>query len=253
MSSNQPVFQHAELDGNPFHLQGSGPTGVLCIHGLTATTTEVRPLAEYLNANGFTAFAPLLPGHGTSPEDLNKATWMDWIDEAKKGLTVLKQSCASVYVAGESMGGLVALWLAAHDPQIQGALLYAPAISIRNDWAAGIISRFIPFIQKRSTDDSMPWKGYYVNPTRAVYQLFLLQKEIRSHLHKVNQPVLIFQGALDQTVIPEGALEILKKINSEKKGLIWLKDSTHCLLLDREQAYVFSLSCRFIQSTVDKA
>ena len=57
---------------DPFAL-GSGPDACLLLHGLTGSPAELRPVGEALAQAGFRAVGPLLPGHGTSPEDLGKA------------------------------------------------------------------------------------------------------------------------------------------------------------------------------------
>ena len=57
---------------------GSGKNksvGVLLVHGYTGSPASMRPWAEYLNQRGFTVRVPLLPGHGTKPEDLNEVKW----------------------------------------------------------------------------------------------------------------------------------------------------------------------------------
>ena len=60
---------------------GSGKNksvGVLLVHGYTGSPASMRPWAEYLNQRGFTVRVPLLPGHGTKPEDLNEVKWEQW-------------------------------------------------------------------------------------------------------------------------------------------------------------------------------
>ena len=74
--SNEYILR-PDLDGNSFYHQGNS-TGFLLIHGFTASTAEVRPLADRLTELGYTVSAPLLPGHNTHPDDLNKTKWQDW-------------------------------------------------------------------------------------------------------------------------------------------------------------------------------
>ena len=50
-----------ELEGGSFFWK-NGETGVLLLHGLTATTAEVRPLAKSLLKEGYTVSGILLPG-----------------------------------------------------------------------------------------------------------------------------------------------------------------------------------------------
>ena len=76
---NMAFIKNPQLDGNPFFYKGN-KVGFLLIHGFTATTTEVRLLADKLHKDGYTVSAPLLPGHMTTPEDMN--TVPGWIGMA---------------------------------------------------------------------------------------------------------------------------------------------------------------------------
>ena len=80
MKNLPPIFQHPELIGNNYFLKGNKfpEYALLFIHGFTATTVEVRLIAKYFNDQGFTVCAPLLPGHGSTPRDLNRKSWKDW-------------------------------------------------------------------------------------------------------------------------------------------------------------------------------
>jgi len=64
MKKLENVMKNPQLDGESFFFEGN-EIGVALFHGFTATTAEVRPLAEYLRSFGYTLSAPLLPGHGT--------------------------------------------------------------------------------------------------------------------------------------------------------------------------------------------
>lgn len=94
------VLRNPQLDGAPFYWKG-GSTGVLLCHGFTATTAEVRLLAKTLYENGYTVTAPLLPGHGTSPEDCNRFTWQDWYACIEHTYQQLANDCHRV-VIGEN-------------------------------------------------------------------------------------------------------------------------------------------------------
>ena len=68
--AEEDFILNPELEGGSFFWKG-GETGVLLLHGLTATTAEVRPLAKRLLNEGYTVSGMLLPGHGTTPENLS--------------------------------------------------------------------------------------------------------------------------------------------------------------------------------------
>ena len=44
-----------------FYLQGSEEKGVLLVHGLTGTPSEMRFIGKQLHKMGFTVYAPTLP------------------------------------------------------------------------------------------------------------------------------------------------------------------------------------------------
>ena len=65
-----------------FHRGKPGGIGVLMIHGLTASPTEVAPLFEYLESHHpeWSLSSPLLPGHGTTVQDLRRVGCDQWIE-----------------------------------------------------------------------------------------------------------------------------------------------------------------------------
>jgi carboxylesterase len=251
MPTGNPNLHNPEYDGNSFVLEGSS-TGVLLFHGFTATTLEVRGLAEYIHTQaGFTVAAPLLPGHGTSPEDLATRHFQEWLDAAENAFTSLRSTSSTVFVGGESMGGLLALYLAANHPEIVGILLFAPALIIHGLLEAKLLKWFIFGSSKNNlekpADGFLPWQGYSMNPLQAVSELGKLQSFVRKILIKVSQPAIIFQGDRDETIDPKGINTILQSISSTHKQLIAVENCGHCVLLDVQHPRINQLSLQFIQ------
>lgn len=242
------------LEGGNF-LWEAGPVGVLLIHGFTATTAEVRLLAKRLHDAGYTTAGPLLPGHGSQPEDLNRCKWKDWACTAEEAYCELSERCMHVIVTGESMGGLMALYLAAHHPEIAGVITYAAVLrllmSSKNRIKLRLLTPFVPYIPKIPKGNDNIWQGYSVNPLKGVLQLIALQKEVRSLLPKVHQPLMVMQGKLDTTVHPQAPAEIIQKAGSRCKELYWLKNTTHRVVLDQELDLVTELTLKFLQKAVE--
>src|SRR5580704_6211348 len=105
-----------------------GPHGVLVIHGFTGSPQSVRPLADAIAAAGFAVELPLLPGHGTVIEDLLPLGWSDWSDAGESVYRDLVSRCDGVGVVGLSLGGALAVWLAAHHPEIRALVAINPAV-----------------------------------------------------------------------------------------------------------------------------
>ena len=138
MSEND-FIKNPHLEGSDFYWSGN-QIGVLMIHGFTATTAEVRLIAKRLHQAGFTVAGPLLPGHGTHPDDLNQARWPMWLEKVKSFYDKLVKNCSQIFVIGESMGALLALELAAQHPEIMGLMLFAPAMKVNRLWLAPLLA-----------------------------------------------------------------------------------------------------------------
>lgn len=246
-----PIFQNPESDGGTFFWPGkpNQKTAVLLLHGFTATTVEVRPMAKFLNQQGFTVAGPLLPGHGVSPDELNHVHYSDWIAAAENTYLELCKNYEKVFVLGESMGGLCTLWLGAQHPEITGMMVFAPALNIHKLWESRLLWPFVRFMHKKNIDLSSPWQGYNVVPLRAAAQLHKFQRCIKKRLPDVQQPIIIFQGKLDKTIDPASSVEVLEWVSSVAKELVWLEDSSHCILLDKQMDFVKPLCLDFIQKS----
>ena len=244
-------LRNPHLDGSAFFWP-NGDVAVLCLHGFTATTVEVRKMAEFLFEQGYTVKAPLLPGHGTSPIDMNKTRWQDWFAVAEESLKDLLMNYRKVLVLGESMGGLLTLHLAAKYPEVSGILLFAPAIRISNLWLAKFLWPFIPSLKKKPPDNDLPQQSYTAFPLRAAASLHKLQIIVHSELKNIYTPVRIFQGKHDDTIDPLGAVFAYERIGSEDKDLIILSESCHLILLDKQMPQVQEMTHEFIQKVLSE-
>lgn len=251
------ALHNPHLDGKPFFWK-AGSVGVLLSHGYTATTAEVRLLAERLHEKGYTVAAPLLAGHGTKPADLNHVTWRDWVASAEETYAQLKTHCEKVFIGGESMGGLVALRLASVHPEAAGVLLYAPAIQLimspLDKIKLYVGSLFLPYTLRESLDTSDKWQGYHPElPLKGIVQLLKFQSIVCASLPQIRQPVLVFQGRKDMTVAPTVGDQILQGVSSRVKEHHWMERSAHAILLDCELDAVTELTLRFMKKLIQSS
>jgi carboxylesterase len=248
-----PALHNPHLEGNPFFWE-AGSVGVLLSHGYTATTTEVRLLGKRLHEKDYTVAGPLLAGHGTRPADLNQVSWRDWVDSAEKIYEPLASRCEQVFIGGESMGGLVALYLAIQHPQALGVLLYAPAIKLTltslDKIKLYIGSLFMAETPRSSLDSADKWQGYPGLPLKGAIQLLQMQDTVRKLLPKIKQPIVVFQGRNDMTVHPTAGDIILQGVNSSFKEHHWMERSTHAIMLDCELDAVTDLTLRFMDKVL---
>ncbi len=247
---SNPNLHNPHLDGDSFFLPG-GPVGILLSHGYTATAAEMRPLAEKLHEKGYTVAGPLLAGHGTTPQELNRANWQEWVANGQELLDRLFETCEQVWVGGESMGGVLALYLAAKNPKVKGLLLYAPAIKLTmtpiDKIKLYLVAPFIEQNPRSGLDNPDKWQGYPAVPLKGVIQLLQFQKATLPLLPKVTQPVLIFQGRLDGTTAPQAEEIIMNNISSTIKKHYWMEKSHHTLILDVELDEITARTIEFIE------
>jgi len=108
----------------PFHI-GSGETVIVCIHGFPGSPAEFHPLAERLSDLGWAVDVPLLPGFGSQIDTLPRQTNQIWLASLLERVAELRRDYHQIILVGNSMGGALALQVAAHAP-INGLVLLAP-------------------------------------------------------------------------------------------------------------------------------
>lgn len=242
---------------NDWHAEGKGAnksTGILLVHGFTGSPASMRPWAEYLNQHGYTVTVPLLPGHGTRPEDLNMVKWQEWPAKVENDLNVLLQSCEKVFICGLSMGGGTVLNVATrYSKQLAGIILVNPMIHVKlvPHQLAWVISRFQKMRDSVGDDIKRPgiteW-GYDSLPAVGVHQLLKMLSYTRKRLHDVTAPLQLFHSADDHTLPVSNTEIILAGVGSREKNRIELVNSYHVATLDYDQEIIFENSRIFIQS-----
>ena len=243
----------------PF-LLGEGRNAVLLIHGFTGTPYEMREFGEYLARRGFRVHAPLLPGHGTSKEDMIKTDRTDWIEGAQQSLRLLlEEAPENVFVSGLSMGGTISLYLGATHPEINAVAPICAPIYL-HDWRLRLlpifkhIFRYFPFEQPVDILD----KSLLENPVAiearkkygqpaipSVIELLALIRETREKLTDIRLPILVIQARKDGLVPPSNAEYIFRNVASLDKRILWLENSAHVATLDFEKHTLFREAADF--------
>ncbi len=250
MKTRPPYFQNPHLDGSPIFWP-AGPKGILLLHGFTATTTEVRILAESFRELHWTVSAPLLPGHGTQPQEMNRTKYQHWMHCVDDAYLVLAKKCRIVVVAGESMGAVLCLYLSQKYSGISAILLFSPAIKIKNLRFAKYTKYFIPILEKPHNDsEDKVWQGYRVYPMKAAHEFNKLQKIVCKGLALIKQPALILHGNYDKTIDPDGSQMIFDRIRSQTKQIIHLSQSGHVMLLGPEIEDIIGITRNFLKNEV---
>jgi esterase/lipase/1-acyl-sn-glycerol-3-phosphate acyltransferase len=220
--------------GRPALLRGHGSNraiGVLLIHGFSASPGEVMPLAKTLNGQGFTVYVARLRGHGTSPYDLQQRSWQDWYDSVRRGYAYLQTMTNIQFVGGMSTGGALALYLAVHEPTVQGVFAIAAPIKLTNRaiHLAPIVKTVRGFVSSNPANANT---NYLAFPVQALHELLQFISVYTKTLKEITVPTLLIQARGDPTVRPDSAQYIYTELGTKEKVLIWKDVDQHVIVSD---------------------
>jgi carboxylesterase len=249
-SRGEPVGSGVQPGAEPFAADG-GPVGVLICHGFTGSPRTVRPWAEHLAAAGLTVRAPLLPGHGTTWQDMNRTGWTDWYDTAERAFAELSATCEQVFVAAISMGACLALRLAqTKGGAVSGLVLVNPSLArdTRLFVLAPVLKHMIPSLPGIAGDIKKPGGsegGYKRVPIKAAATLPAMWKLTARHLGEVTQPVLVYRSTVDHVVGPASMRVLTAALpGAEVRPLA---NSYHVATLDNDAPEIFEGTLAFIR------
>lgn len=240
----------------PFLLRG-GDHGCLLIHGFTGSPDEMRGLGERLGAAGHTVICPRLPGHTGVPDDLAPVLWRDWLAAVEDAYGYLAERCSQVSAVGFSLGGALAVLLAARRPLARLALLSTPT-RLTGDWRINLLALvrhttpwFYPLESADFRDPAVRAEVAKYAPEadldipevqarvrkearislHAVDELRLTFAAARATLPQVRTPTLVMQGRDDTVAPPESLPTIAARIGAKRCETVWWDDTGHQLLV----------------------
>lgn len=254
-----------------------GPTGfydkhgedaILLVHGLTGTPAEMRHIAKRLVKQGFSVACPQLAGHCGSVTDLKRSKWQDWYGTIERTFEALKKKHARVFVAGLSMGALIALKLAEEKGVRVDGLGLLSVTFFYDGWNMPKLRRklFLPIALYSPLKYFMSWEetppygikcertralvhavlenrdamasekvGIFRTPGVTVHESVRLIKATKRALPKVQSPALIVHSTEDDMASVKNAHFVAERIASRKIETFFVDDTYHVLTLDKRK------------------
>lgn len=255
VAARLPVGASGIIAGaEPIDERDPGATrAVLLLHGFGDTPATLLHLAHDLHARGFAVLAPLLPGHGRTLAAFRASTATQWSAEAARALDALCDQYAAVGIAGLSMGGAMAVELAAGRSDIDAVVLLAPyldpPLSIR--WVAicaPLLRWIVPYIygrNPRSIQDPQARRetlGYEALTLPLLAELVAMADRARVLLSSVRAPTLMIQSREDSRITPASAARMFAAIGAPEKRLVWRTGAGHVITVDYGWAEVAALA-----------
>ncbi|HET7690270.1 MAG TPA: alpha/beta fold hydrolase [Nocardioidaceae bacterium] len=227
--------------------------GVLLSQGFTGTPASMRAWAEHLAAHGYAVSAPLLPGHATRWQDLNKKRWADWYGEVQLAFDKLHAECDQVVVGGLSMGGGLVLQLAAdRGREVAGVMVVNPAVNIAR-WDVKllpVLKHVVPAMPGIGSDIKKPGveeRAYRHTPLKAAHSMLQGYAAVRKALPDITQPLLLMTSTVDRVVDPSSAQIIRSTVSSRDVTELRLENSYHVATVDNDAPAIFDASLEFVR------
>lgn len=229
--------------GRPFLLPAwSRRAGVVLVHSYLAEPEELRQLARFLNKQGLWVYAPRLPGHGTSPEDLSGRDHREWLEAVERAYALLACICGKVALGGISVGAALALDVAARVKEVAAVVAVCPPLRLR-DFSSHFMPAFDVWDRLRHrlkgngdqqrflqfTADN-PHIAYSRNPISGIKEVGELLEGLEEKAPAVSQPVLIVQAENDPVVAPRGSRRLYTLLGSSKKEYSVFHSDRHILV-----------------------
>ncbi len=204
----------------------------------------------------------LLPGHGMDHvRELMSLGWDDWAQAVRDELHVLKEHCDIVFLVGHSMGGSLALHVAAHE-KVAGIVvmcaplymhpLLKPFIGIAK-FVVPLLPTIYEDVRDREARRQYKRGNYHWTPVRPIESMLKFLPRLRQELPQITAPTLIMVSLHDHVVPARDGREIYRLIGSQEKYLVTFHRSYHIIMKDHDHEEVFSKTSAFIQRLTGKS
>ncbi|MDQ2912157.1 MAG: alpha/beta fold hydrolase [Chloroflexota bacterium] len=232
---------------------GRRDAAVLLLHGLTGTPVDMDYMKQALVADGYKVSAPLLPGRGTRPSDMETLCWEDWMTSALAAYDDLASEHKDVIVGGLSAGATMTLDIALRRKP-SAVLLCATALGLGNPLAylAPYVYRVIkqwPSPASDLVDLNAGAKCYDPAPVRAVAELIHGIGLVRRRLGEIRCPALVAHSVSDRLVPVHHARNLAARLGGPVTTL-YLQGTGHAITVDARRHDVADASLAFLREAI---
>jgi len=226
---------------------------VVCLHGFTGMTYETNPVAAACAQAGMDAVTVLLPGHGYAdrPDQVrqfSRITGENLLAAARLVLAEARQRYGRVGIFGQSMGGAIALQMAA-EQRVDACAVAAPALQLPTNAEILIpLLSWADFTLPSDLDQDFYLPCYDFYHSKSLRALWQVSRIARRSLGQISCPVYAAHSHHDTTIPPRVIAWLQRHVPQLQQ--VWLDDSNHCLTLDRDGALLCQQVATFMTSTL---
>lgn len=247
-------FPRTIATAEPFYFKGN-QTVCLLIHGFTGTPKEMRWLGEFLNAHSMTVIAPRLPGHATTPTDMQRVKWTDWVAAVEDTYNLFQPLSEKIIIIGLSMGGILA-GISASYLKYDGLItISTPYEFPQKDWRLPFVKP-LSILQPKISKDQGDWQNpeaaidhidYPFYPTRAIAELRDSITQFQKILPTLTLPSLHIHSTKDKSVSFDHLEKIYVNNGTLNKQIFTVENSGHVIIREPDRFQVFGKILDFIK------
>jgi len=237
---------------------------VLMVHGFLGAGNNFNDLPERLAGLGWYVRVMRLPGHGTSPRDLEYVTADSLVQAVCAELKDLQRTHDRVVLLGHSMGGTLCT-LVASQHAVDRLVLCAPYFGVtykksyilRPETWTHIFYPVIRWVYKGDAfirvnrsevkDRIVSYRWVSMHGINTLYELGN-RASSSEVLNQVICPVLLIHSQGDEAASPECSKKAFNAMKSTDKYAVWLETSNHHIFWDYERDTVMSEIERYLGS-----
>lgn len=249
-------------------IERKGSSAVLLVHGLTGTPAEMKHFGRVLSRKGLTVACPELAGHCASIEALRATKWKDWYQSVENAFDALHREYEQVFIAGLSMGALLALLVAAKKKTDVAGVILLSSTFFYDGWNVPKLKQkfLLPIVLYTPLKYFVHWEetapygikcertralvaaildnkdaqtadkiGYFKTPATVILESVRLIKATQKCLSNVTSPALIVHSTEDDMASLENAYYVANNIASKHIETMYVDDTYHVLTLDKRK------------------
>lgn len=248
--------------------RGSKKADILLVHGLASSGVQFHREALRFAGQGFRVLVPDLRGHGQSGVPQGPITRADFSIAAMAGdlIDILDHARASyVHWAGNSLGGILALWLLGtpHAERLHSLALFGTCFSMSLPAQAGLALRaaFLPgkavtarltalattasAVGRQAIETAI---GQFNVGAGAAIAANVRQYDFHANVSTFQRPLLVLWGGLDRAVNLRLRGDMAKLADHQSVRRVDLPSAGHCANFDMHDLFCVSLVAHWAET-----
>jgi alpha-beta hydrolase superfamily lysophospholipase len=249
-------------------------TAMILVHGLGGHSNNWEFMAKFLMEHGVSSYAIELKGFGNTEELKGHVNSLNtYIKDVRRLYNITKRDHRGlpVFIAGESMGGLIGFLLVIKKPRLfRGLICLSPGFASRlkfslTEYIKMISARFynskkqfvMPFTNDMCTRDPECKKimdndklEHKLATPKLLHSILMGQLSSRLFKHKVKTDTLFLLAGDDTFVSSEASKKIFSGIKFENKHIIEYPQMRHSLTMELGRDKVFADLLRWVEKRI---